>query len=238
VTFDWWHTVVAPWEDAEAWTTRTRVSGIQEVLARHGIALSYAALEEAYEGWTRELVAAWRRGVDFRPERQVRNFLRWTGHEDVDGPIRRDLEEPFGRPLLQRPPRPVPHVAACLAALKARGLRIGLVSNTGRTWGKVLRVVKEKLGLAAYFDVLVYSDEVEVRKPRPAIFRHALRLLDLPASDVVHVGDDLDADVGGAKGVGMGAVWYRGARRQEGASDLPDAAVDDLGALPALLEGW
>jgi FMN phosphatase YigB (HAD superfamily) len=68
------------------------------------------------------------------------------------------------------------------------------------------------LGLGALLDHVVVSDDLggrAVRKPHPAAFRRALALLDLPASDVVHVGDRSAKDVAGACGVGMRCLRVR-----------------------------
>jgi putative hydrolase of the HAD superfamily len=68
------------------------------------------------------------------------------------------------------------------------------------------------LGLAGLLDHVVVSDDLGgrlVRKPHPAAFRHALTLLDLPPSDVVHIGDRSAKDVAGAHGVGMRCVRVR-----------------------------
>jgi len=76
-------------------------------------------------------------------------------------------------------------------------------------------------------------------KPAPMFFAAALRLLGVPADEVVMIGDDLRADVAGARRAGLRAVWVRSGRH--GAPDLarhvalgeppPDAAAADLAAV-------
>jgi HAD superfamily hydrolase (TIGR01509 family) len=68
------------------------------------------------------------------------------------------------------------------------------------------------LGLDGLLDHVVVSDDLggrALRKPHPAPFRAALALLDLPPSDVVHVGDRSAKDVAGAHGVGMRCIRVR-----------------------------
>jgi putative hydrolase of the HAD superfamily len=100
---------------------------------------------------------------------------------------------------------------ALLEALRARGLRLALVSNTASPqW--LLQPVLERQGLVDRVDAIVLSSEVGKRKPHPAIFEHALRELGVDAGEALHVGDRLDADVLGASRVGIGtvqAVWFR-----------------------------
>jgi HAD superfamily hydrolase (TIGR01662 family) len=100
---------------------------------------------------------------------------------------------------------------ALLEALRARGLKLALVSNTASPqW--LLQPILERQGIAERVDAIVLSSEVGKRKPHPAIFERALSELDVDASDALFVGDRLEADVLGASRVGMmtiQAVWFR-----------------------------
>ena len=88
---------------------------------------------------------------------------------------------------------------------------------------------------------MVISDAVGIRKPRREIFDEALRGLDLPHRDVLHVGDSLRADVGGAQACGISTVWITrrvkdpegSLKKHEGAH--PDHVVTDLSELPGLI---
>jgi putative hydrolase of the HAD superfamily len=93
-------------------------------------------------------------------------------------------------------------VLPALAALRARGLRLGVISN----WDERLRALLEDLGLAPQFEVLIVSSEVGVPKPERGIFDAALRALALPGDAVLHVGDDWALDVQGARAAGMHAL--------------------------------
>jgi putative hydrolase of the HAD superfamily len=105
--------------------------------------------------------------------------------------------------------------AAALPALRAAGLRLAVVSNFD---GRLPRLLAD-CGLAENFAAVVYSEEVGVEKPHPAIFEELLERLALPAGDVLHVGDSRRDDVEGARAVGMQALWLtRGSER----GDLPN----------------
>ncbi len=60
-----------------------------------------------------------------------------------------------------------------------------------------------ELGINRYFDTITYSWEVGAEKPNPRIFLTALERSDIQGSQAVHVGDSYDADVLGARGVGI-----------------------------------
>jgi FMN hydrolase / 5-amino-6-(5-phospho-D-ribitylamino)uracil phosphatase len=100
---------------------------------------------------------------------------------------------------------------ALLEALRGRGLKLALVSNTASPhW--LMQPVLERQGLVERLDAILLSSEVGKRKPHPAIFKAALDELGVDASEALHVGDRLEADVLGAARVGMKtvqAVWFR-----------------------------
>jgi putative hydrolase of the HAD superfamily len=107
---------------------------------------------------------------------------------------------------------------ALLEALRARGLKLALVSNTASP-GWLLEPILERQGITERVDTVVLSSEVGKRKPHPAIFERALRELDVPSSEALFVGDRLEADVVGASRVGMKtvqAVWFRADEGPEG----------------------
>ncbi|HEY8514865.1 MAG TPA: HAD-IA family hydrolase [Candidatus Binatia bacterium] len=97
-----------------------------------------------------------------------------------------------------------PDAVAVLRELRARGLRLAVVSN----FDARLHGVLAGLGLAELVDVVLPSSEAGAAKPDPAIFRRALALLGgLPAARCLHVGDSLREDVDGATAAGLRAVW-------------------------------
>jgi putative hydrolase of the HAD superfamily len=238
VTFDWWHTIAESTPEFDDEMRRIRVRGVREALAVAGVRADAEALEDAYDRHTEYLVARWRRLEDPSPDEQVREFLRLARlgvpEDAVAGPVARA----FGGAIRDRPPSLYPHVAEVLALLEGRGLRIGLVSNTGRTWGRYLRALQDDLGIGPLFDVRVFSDEVGRRKPERTIFEAALGPLGLRPQEVVHVGDDLDADIAGAKRLGMRAVWFSAEPWANPDAAAADASIRDHAELPDLLETW
>jgi putative hydrolase of the HAD superfamily len=100
---------------------------------------------------------------------------------------------------------------ALLDALRARGLKLGLVSNVFDP-GWLLRRDLEEMGLAERLDIAVFSSELGKRKPHPAIFRAALDELGVEPESALFVGDRRDIDVLGAKELGLTtvqALWFR-----------------------------
>ena len=134
------------------------------------------------------------------------DLLRELGVHDPDAFI--DAEHEVWRPAHQV----LGSAQAMLDALRTRGLKTGLVANSWPEPARVLRRDVQEAGLADLLDVLVFSDDVGVRKPHAEIFLHALRELDVDPSDAMFVGDGLETDVQGAAEVGMTtvqALWFR-----------------------------
>ena len=88
---------------------------------------------------------------------------------------------------------------AMLLARLASKYRLGVVSNF---YGN-LSAVCEETGLDRHLAVMIDSASVGFRKPDPRIFQAALTRLDTPASEAVFVGDSLERDMAGARGIGM-----------------------------------
>lgn len=85
-----------------------------------------------------------------------------------------------------------------------------------------------------FFRVLTFSDELKIRKPDPEIFLHTLRSLNASPSTALHVGDELESDILGAKRCGMQAAWISSDSKPE--LDLTQAIKPDfiLTAISAL----
>jgi putative hydrolase of the HAD superfamily len=134
----------------------------------------------------------------------------------------------------------VPGAAESLRWVKARGLAIGLITNT--LWRGDDEVWEDfrRFGLKDVIDHVASSHTVGWQKPHQAIFRRALDLAGVAPSDAVMVGDRMVQDIWGAKRLGLRAIWRRplAGPPQEPVDVEPDAAIDDLTELPPLLERW
>jgi len=239
ITFDWWHTIAeTPWPDYDDRMRRLRVEAIREALTGAGLVVEPDVLYRAYDRHTDLLQKAWKDRVDLTAEEQVRAFLDLAGLDGVGADLEPTVLDAFGRAIRSRPPILYPHVGATLARLKAAGHSVGLVSNTGRTWGRFLRPIQDDLGIGKHFDVRVFSDETRVRKPRREIFLAALDALELTPDRVVHVGDDVDADIEGAKALGMRAVWINTGFWPGASTDQADAEIRDHEELFDVLARW
>jgi 2-haloalkanoic acid dehalogenase type II len=96
----------------------------------------------------------------------------------------------------------------------------------------------DAVGLSGYFTLHATARAVGTLKPDRRMFDYVLDAAGLEAARVAHIGDDPDADVGGARGAGLAAVWVnRGGRIWPHAAPAPDHVVADLGELVHWLGG-
>jgi HAD superfamily hydrolase (TIGR01509 family) len=155
-------------------------------------------------------------------DRRYAEILRELGIDDPDAFI--DAEHEVWRPAHSI----LASAQALLDSLRTRGIKTGLVANSWPDPGRVLRADAEAFGLAERLDVLVFSEELGVRKPAAEIFLHACRQLQVEAGATMFVGDNLVTDVQGAADVGMTtvqALWFR-------ADDTPGIEADFMAFTP------
>jgi len=111
--------------------------------------------------------------------------------------------------------------------------KLGIVSNYAIP--ECADELLKTYGLDGLFDVVVVSGAVNKRKPSQEIFDRTLNALGISAAETVFVGDTMDADIEGAKAVGMKAVYIK--RREEKQADvLPDGTIKSLTELTSLLK--
>jgi len=112
------------------------------------------------------------------------------------------------------------------------GYRMGLVSNFDDS--KTVCQVLKREQLSGFFETLVISADLGLRKPRPEIFRSALERMALAPEEALFVGDSWACDILGAQALGMDTAWIQGGQAlpEEGRADY---IVPDLAGLASVL---
>ncbi len=133
--------------------------------------------------------------------------------------------------------RTVRGVRRLLLELQKDGYRLGIITDGDpiKQWEKILR-----LELDPYFDEVLISDSLGVKKPHPRIFKRALRDIGVKPEEALMVGDRLYSDIYGAKNVGMTTIWFRYGKyadRELEYLDYADFTMSSLEELPGILRG-
>jgi putative hydrolase of the HAD superfamily len=116
---------------------------------------------------------------------------------------------------------PIPGTVDMLATLKGK-YRLGLLSNLTHA-PAALRII-DRLGMASFFDAVVVSGQLGYRKPHPRVFLALLDQLGTPKEQMAFVGDNLEADIHGAREMGIQPIWMTYVQSQKALETL--AGVD------------
>jgi putative hydrolase of the HAD superfamily len=105
-------------------------------------------------------------------------------------------------------PKPIEeNLPVFLKALKQQDINISILSNTGFIKGKLLRKLMDHLELSQYMSFQLYSDEISFSKPSDEAFSSLLsearKHRHTDVANILHIGDNSNADVSGANGAGM-----------------------------------
>lgn len=100
--------------------------------------------------------------------------------------------------------RPIEDASALLSLLRAKGIRVGIVSN----WHSALHEILRSHGFTKHCEFIAVSSEVGRKKPHPQIFEHAIGALQIPTERIAHVGDSWEEDVMGAINARLRAIYY------------------------------
>ena len=131
---------------------------------------------------------------------------------------------------------PIPGAVDAVRTLAAAGVPLGVVSSA--VYHPFLEWTLDAFGIRETFQVIVTSASAGFYKSRPEIFWHAAEALATTPERMVHVGDSLRYDVGGAARAGMGTVWLQLARDETTDHHIqPDLTIQTLeAAAPGILE--
>jgi len=183
VLFDWGDTLFSPPDAA-----RVIVDAAAERGVRIAPAEARALWDELWEAGKMPEELAKGRDLSADAHREVWTALFERAHAAVPD-IASTLYE---RVMDPRAWIPYPDTAPTLRALRARGIRVGIVSNVPRD----LRPIFATHGLAELIDAFTHSFEVGAEKPDPAIFIRACEALGTRPGDTLMVGDHAVADGG------------------------------------------
>jgi putative hydrolase of the HAD superfamily len=199
---------------------------LRSLLAERGFEVS---LEQALRGFAAEisyylghhLEGSDREALDELRDRCAVELMRGLDVPGLDHPTAREAM------LASLSFVPFAEVPGALAELSAAGHRLLVVSN----WDCSLSDWLGPAGLLEHVEAVVSSGATGVAKPDSGIFERALALAGAEPAEAVHVGDSMDNDVAGARGVGVRAILVA----RDGPAPDGVEAVRSLSELTALL---
>lgn len=208
VTFDLWETLLLEKNGWNLQRGNARCQSLARALRNIGVKISVEQIALAFEKMNSWLANVWHTDNEVTHLDQIRFIINTAS----DGSIAvkeewiEDLSSAYVSATFEVPPYLNPDAHKVLRWLKSRGKLIGLICNIGLTPGLGLRRFLTREGVAEYFDLMLFSDEIGIRKPHPEIFQMAAQKLQAKPYEIVHIGDNLKSDIWGAKRAGFKAI--------------------------------
>jgi HAD superfamily hydrolase (TIGR01549 family) len=121
----------------------------------------------------------------------------------------------FEEALLYHPPELMNNFNNIIQYL-SENYKLGIISDTGFTPGRVLRELLKLNNLYQHFSYFIFSDEFGKSKPNPGTFLAVLDHFGIEPQEAIHIGDNERTDIAGAYSVGMKSILF--ARKQNGSN--------------------
>jgi putative hydrolase of the HAD superfamily len=128
---------------------------------------------------------------------------------------------------------PMPGMLETLQALQSRGFKLGIITN-GHSFQQQTKI--DALEVRGFFETILVSLEVNLRKPSLEIYQLALERLGVKANQAWMVGDHIVNDVHGARAAGLTGVWLHHESRVWDADEPSYLEIQNLLQLLDLLE--
>jgi putative hydrolase of the HAD superfamily len=210
VTFDLWETLLFEKDGSSDRRNAKRCKNLAETLHKFGLKVSTNDMDLATEKMISTLLPLWEINKDVTTLEQLQLIVKSPskGKIQLKNEWVEELTSAYVSAVYEIRPYINPDAKTVLKWLQNRGIKIGLICNTGITPGTALRQLLSEEDVAQYFDVMIFSNEVGIRKPDPEIFHLTTQKLQVKPFQTVHVGDNLKADVWGAKNAGFKTVYF------------------------------
>lgn len=118
--------------------------------------------------------------------------------------------------------------------LRSQGLKLGLITN-GSVHSQNSKI--DYAGIRGFFDTIVVSDEVQVKKPDKRIFEITLERLGVKPETSFYIGDHPLNDIKGAREAGLRTVWLEGFREWDVVGSQPHYTIRELREMIKIFEG-
>jgi putative hydrolase of the HAD superfamily len=130
--------------------------------------------------------------------------------------------------------QPMPALHAVLDELQEESRMLGLISNAGDA-ENVQRLI-DKVEIRDYFDPIIISAAIGIRKPDPTLFKMVLDQWQVTPDSVVMIGDRLEADILGAQNAGIHQIWLKPEAEVSTATQItPEKVTGKLMEIPGLI---
>lgn len=221
-----------PWEDV----FRENVRSIYEYLRGAGVEADFDKFSAAF---VHSFEVASSKSDLYKIEIPMQEIIsdvmgKFGVHNPYQGFIQGAIEE-YYRPELQSW-QAYPDAIEALVNLDKAGYLLGLISNAKSDWA--VHAIMRKNEIDKFFKIILTSAALRIRKPRPEIFIKALDALNARPREAAFIGDSLNADVIGARNVGIHAIYLRRKPPENDTIVAPEATASNLIEAIGIIKSW
>lgn len=231
VIFDLGGTLVYP-----TTTSRDNAAYLQAWLKAQGLPRDLDAAIRDARGWMWEMTQA--TGRQYTTREAIHRAFAQMNLPAPEHTFLEEAERVFFHPELTGY-RPFPGALPLLRRLAAARVRVGCISNSSSHW--LIERIVDQMGFKPFLDVVVSSAGFGRVKPDPGIFRLVLNRWHVPPARAAMVGDTLEADIAGGRGVGMRTLYVTMAPNPDNVHHrhvIADAEAASLAHAERILLGW
>jgi putative hydrolase of the HAD superfamily len=238
ITIDFWNTLFDSSNGEER--NKFRQRALIKEIDTYGIIIKGDEFNRAMTETWGFFNKVWKEESRTPPPKEIITFL-WNYLDlPVDKTAIKNVITAFSESILDHPPKLMLGVKEVIPVLSKK-YKLGIVSDTGFSPGKVLRKLLENERIIHYFDAFSFSDETGVSKPNPIAFETILEELNILAEESVHIGDIEATDIKGSKSMGMKAIRFSGdttafLNKENLDSTIADADAKSWNEIPFIID--
>lgn len=223
ITFDLWNTLLT-----NKFYSDMRISFFTKFLETRGIIVSCKMVKQAFS-LSFKLPPRDLERIEYRHIYTMARILKMLEILNIEfsESNKKLIKQNFEDAILKDPPPLKTGVKQTLKKLSS-DYKLGLISNTGVTPGRIIKRVFENYKILQYFHTTLFSDETGFYKPSPIMFETALKYLNCEPQNAIHVGDILETDIKGAKESNMLTIWINDSFSSQSRKIQPDFEIQQI----------
>ncbi len=223
ITFDLWNTLFETVSYSDL-----RLNLLSKYLKKRGIKIPQTSLIELYNNFFNFINPKFKALPQHHVYTKERVFSLF---EELDISINSlevdQIVNGIEAAMLENPPALKKGVKDTISIL-SQDYKLGIISDTGITPGRIIRIILKKYGILKFFLTTIFSDEIGYYKPHSKVFETALDNLRCQPEHSIHIGDLIETDIKGAKNYNMRAIWISNSLQIDNFDIQPDYKINEI----------
>jgi FMN phosphatase YigB (HAD superfamily) len=213
VSFDLWGTLIKDTNNMMKKRSQCRINNIEILLSKINSEVSKTIIKNSLNYVREKCTEDHNNEFDISFHDRVTQLINLISKEKVINSTK-NLNKLIGQIIdnafLAYPPYLVEGAEETIEKINEKGYLMCLISNTGFTSPNTYNIFLEKIGLSKHIKIILLSNEIQIAKPSKKIFDLAIKKLGVPNKEIIHIGDNYQADIIGSKNCGIKPLWING----------------------------